>query len=207
MESGDGSRSVCLADFGLAVQVDAGTALSGWEAEGAPQLDASALGSLYSAPELGIRYGFLADIFSLGMVLLAIWSTVDAVNTCSKEARTPNAVQSSCEDALVTTTELVKKAAADSQQVPGNILRSIAEGADSSLRELVLRMVSSEPERRPSAEQACQLVQQWFSRQAMKDRGMAESKQKVKRNACFSTFCKCLRPASPKAKQATEELQ
>lgn len=66
-----------LGDFGLGVLLDGSEELIGLEAPGAACLDDSALGSLYSAPELGHRYGFPADIFSLGMTLLALWSRAD----------------------------------------------------------------------------------------------------------------------------------
>jgi len=65
-----------LADFGLAVQLHNATdELHGACSEGAAPLDDSALGSLYSAPELGKDYGLPADIFSLGMTLFALWSS------------------------------------------------------------------------------------------------------------------------------------
>ncbi|CAL1163439.1 unnamed protein product [Cladocopium goreaui] len=65
-----------LGDFGLAVELQ-GEELQGTEAtsDGVAALDDSAVGSLYSAPELGKRYGFPADVFSLGMTLVALWAS------------------------------------------------------------------------------------------------------------------------------------
>jgi len=73
---GSESSSARLGDFGLAVRMES-SELRGWETPGAAPLDDSAIGSLYSAPELGDVYGFPADVFSLGMTLLAIWGSAD----------------------------------------------------------------------------------------------------------------------------------
>jgi len=72
-----GLWSLRLGDFGLAVQLQPEEELRGIEAtsDSVACLDDSALGSLYSAPELGKRYGFPADVFSLGMTLLALWAS------------------------------------------------------------------------------------------------------------------------------------
>ncbi|CAK9080270.1 unnamed protein product [Durusdinium trenchii] len=67
-----GTWNLRLGDFGLAVPCSGD--LQGIEAPGVAPLDASALTSLYSAPELGKRYGYPADVFSLGMTLLALWT-------------------------------------------------------------------------------------------------------------------------------------
>lgn len=150
----DASRRICLADFGLAVRLPSPLAeLSGLESEDAVALDASALGSLYSAPELGVQYGLPADVFSLGMVLLAIWSTVDV--------SMPDGGQ--CEDALVTCTEGVKQAAMDGVDAPHDVLKSIKEGRDSGLRALIMRMVSARPQERPTAAEACKFVECWLA--------------------------------------------
>ncbi|CAE7259193.1 CAMK2B [Symbiodinium natans] len=73
---GEGCSAARLGDFGLAVEGVDGD-LVGWETPGAAPLDDSAIGSLYSAPELGHVYGFPADVFSLAMTLLAIWASAD----------------------------------------------------------------------------------------------------------------------------------
>jgi len=67
-----GVSSVKVGDFGLSARC-AGT-LRGMEVEGAAPLDESAIGSLYSAPELGEVYGLPADAFSLGMTVFAMWA-------------------------------------------------------------------------------------------------------------------------------------
>jgi serine/threonine protein kinase len=71
---------VRLGDFGLAACIPEDVEeLVGINAHfGAVALDESALGSLYSAPELGKRYSFPADVFSLGMTLLATWFSADS---------------------------------------------------------------------------------------------------------------------------------
>lgn len=89
--------SARLGDFGLALQLPEDVEeLHGLTSAGGTDLDASALGSLYSAPELGSCYGFPADAFSLGMTLLAIW----AAALCSGD------------EGVVAVTESAKKAAA-----------------------------------------------------------------------------------------------
>eukprot|EP01047_Picozoa_sp_COSAG01_P037856 COSAG01_NODE_3036_length_6689_cov_943.531715_1_plen_523_part_00 len=72
-------RQLKLGDFGMAVrhpvQPDASAeGLRGWETPGAEPLGASAVHSLYSAPELGSdSYGLRVDVFSAGMTLVAAW--------------------------------------------------------------------------------------------------------------------------------------
>merc|ERR1711908_37044 len=111
--------------------------------------------------------------------------------------------QSRCEENLITCVERAKSAATNSQQVPDDILRCIAEAPDSSLRELVCRLVRNESEKRPTAEQACHLVEKWFSRRSKKEHVTAEGIGVVKSSSRLAHFCKCLRPASPRRK-ATE---
>ena len=48
-----GKENVKIGDFGLSVRCAVGETLSGEATAGAAPLDASAIGSLYSAPELG----------------------------------------------------------------------------------------------------------------------------------------------------------
>ena len=73
-----GGVDLKLGDFGLSVDCPPGHALSGHETEGAAPLDASALTSLYSAPELGsAAYGPPADVYSLGMTLFVVWAAAD----------------------------------------------------------------------------------------------------------------------------------
>ena len=70
-----GKENVKIGDFGLSVRCAVGDALSGEATAGAAPLDASAIGSLYSAPELGSdSYGHSADVFSLGVTPFVIWA-------------------------------------------------------------------------------------------------------------------------------------
>ena len=65
-----------IGDFGLSVKVEALNPLVGMHAPGCCKLDVSAIGSLYSAPELGSDGGYdsSVDVFSLGMILFAIFA-------------------------------------------------------------------------------------------------------------------------------------
>ena len=92
LSSGDGEgqqqrRLLKLGDFGLACRVPpsnnggADGRLYGLRSEGCAPLDDSAIGSLYSAPELGSDEGYdprQTDVFSAGMTLFAIWHAVVA---------------------------------------------------------------------------------------------------------------------------------
>ena len=78
-------QALKVGDFGLACRVQpTGSAtnlggLFGMETDGFAPLDDSAVGSLYSAPELGSEGGYEGkevDIFSAGMTLFAIWHAV-----------------------------------------------------------------------------------------------------------------------------------
>jgi len=141
VRGGDGATSARLGDFGLAVQLpedgSASAQLSGTGAQaGAAALDESALGSLYSAPELGgDSYGFPADVFSLGMTLLALWASVDC--DCG-------------EDALIEVTEGVKQNAVKAADPELPALVAAAPGH----RRLLRAMVAGAPEARPSASAA-----------------------------------------------------
>lgn len=144
----DGSRAVRLADFGLAVRLRAEDAeLEGLEAEGFADLDASALGSLYSAPELGERYSLPADVFSLGMTLLVIWAAADL-----------NSESGDMEGTLAGIAEAAKDAAVAGSPPP--MLDSLASlAAHAPLRELLARMLARTPDARPSAADACAVVE------------------------------------------------
>ena len=70
-----GKENVKIGDFGLSVRCAVGETLSGEATAGAAPLDPSAIGSLYSAPELGSdSYGHSADVFSLGVTTFVIWA-------------------------------------------------------------------------------------------------------------------------------------
>jgi len=125
----DGSAaSVRLGDFGLAAQLSEDmTDLTGIEAGGgAVALDESALTSLYSAPELGQRYGFPADVFSLGMTVLALWASADC--SCN-------------ESSVIETVEAAKQASE---------LPKLNEATDNQ-RRLIFSMVAKDPSTRPDA--------------------------------------------------------
>lgn len=71
---GHASVELKIGDFGLSVRAPRGTTLYGWSAPAdlnAADLDESAIGSLFSAPELGSPdgYDFRVDLFSLGQTL------------------------------------------------------------------------------------------------------------------------------------------
>eukprot|EP00928_Gymnodinium_smaydae_P035124 TRINITY_DN24777_c0_g2_i1.p1 TRINITY_DN24777_c0_g2~~TRINITY_DN24777_c0_g2_i1.p1 ORF type:complete len:398 (-),score=45.40 TRINITY_DN24777_c0_g2_i1:215-1408(-) len=173
-------RELRLADFGLAVRLkNPETLLQGNEAEEAVDLDDSAIGSLYSAPELGDTYGLSADIFSLGITLLAIWS----VNNASD----PRGISS--EDGLVSCVEAVKDAACKGSPPPNDVLHWLQGTLEESLRSLILRMVASNPTERPSAVEVCRSVELWLqARGSSKIEEAADkhdSSETVPKKCCF----------------------
>jgi len=124
-----------LGDFGLALRMPDGVdLLEGNEAHGAAPLDESALGSLYSAPELGKVYGFPADIFSLGMTLLALWSAA----SCDDE------------DTLICVVEKSKQAAVE------GIAPELGDSAHSE--SMIRRMLHPSPSARPAMVEVCEGV-------------------------------------------------
>ena len=133
-EGGSGTPRRCkLGDLGLAARLPASGRFVGWHEPGAPPLDESAIGSLYSAPELGAErliggYNLACDIFSAGQCLVAIWHKA-VVHTSSDEAVT---------EAI----EAVRKHGELSWIVP------------SRLASLVRRLTAQKPEHRPSAREA-----------------------------------------------------
>jgi len=112
-----------LGDFGLGVLLDGAEVLTGVEAPGAASLDESALGSLYSAPELGQRYSFPADVFSLAMTLFALWLKAGGLQV----------------DTLIEAVEAAKAKTPVPDALPALQLRNAA------LARAVLRMLSAEP--------------------------------------------------------------
>eukprot|EP00931_Biecheleriopsis_adriatica_P089185 TRINITY_DN6334_c0_g2_i1.p1 TRINITY_DN6334_c0_g2~~TRINITY_DN6334_c0_g2_i1.p1 ORF type:complete len:388 (+),score=93.66 TRINITY_DN6334_c0_g2_i1:31-1194(+) len=102
-----GERDVKIGDFGLSVQCSLGQHLKGFETAGAVPLDSSAVGSLYSAPELGgPSYQHSVDIFSLGMTLFVVWSAsapalptddlISQVMTAKEQAILPESFDAHC---------------------------------------------------------------------------------------------------------------
>lgn len=139
-------RVVRLADFGLAVKLKRGPEghlldLSGVTSEEGAALDESALGSLYSAPELGgDRYGLPADVFSLGMTLLALWCAPDVQH-----------LGAGAQDALISAVESAKGAASERRPVPDDALASMkASPGTELLRALILKMLAGEASQRPT---------------------------------------------------------
>jgi serine/threonine protein kinase len=125
--SHDGDAKV--GDFGLSVRHRAHSApLAGWETPGAAPLDASAIGSLYSAPELGsASYGYSADAFSLGMLLLLLWTPARST------------------DEAVASMEALK----DTGKPPDGV-----HDGSAPLGSLVLRLASRQCDARPTASDA-----------------------------------------------------
>jgi serine/threonine protein kinase len=127
-------RDAKVGDFGLSVRVPDGCELSGWETAGAAPLDASAIGSLYSAPELGgERYGLAADVFSLGMTLYVIWGSASAASL----------------DDLVSEIEALREGG----EPPA------AFGDACPFAPAILRMVANDPGTRPSAAEALAAIE------------------------------------------------
>jgi serine/threonine protein kinase len=124
-------------------QVDRGMSLHGMTAtaQEGPPLDESALGSIFSAPELGSEsgYGPPVDVYSLGLVLVAVWAgAADA-------------------DALV---DAVEKARAAPPALP-----PAAEAVlPPELLALLQAMLAHEPEARPTAEWVRDVVRAAFAR-------------------------------------------
>jgi len=130
-----GTREVRVGDFGLSARCPGdGRHLSGWTTEGAVPLDSSAVGSLYSAPELGgDAYGQTADVFSLGMVLFVIWGIGTAAPTA---------------DGLIEHVEALHESAA----LPEGFERTCP------IARLVLAMVAADASKRPSADEVLRTV-------------------------------------------------
>merc|ERR1712232_483101 len=110
--------------------------------DGAVALDDSALGSLYSSPELGKSYGMAADVFSLGMTLFALRKSEE----CCRD-----------EDALITAVEAKKLAANSAAEKGATELPSsdvLNKLCDTPLGSVIERMLCGMPQARPSAEVA-----------------------------------------------------
>mmetsp|Transcript_106890 Transcript_106890/g.189974 ORF Transcript_106890/g.189974 Transcript_106890/m.189974 type:complete len:362 (-) Transcript_106890:49-1134(-) len=161
--SADGSvASLRLGDFGLAAQLgDDEAELAGIEAGGgAVALDESALTSLYSAPELGERYSFPADVFSLGMTLLALWTAADC----------------GCDEGCVIDAVEVAKNSAE--------LPKLSKAAP-SWQSLIASMIAKNPSARPSAA-ACHRE---VSEHLVHGQPLLQAKQLFKQHAKDSQGC------------------
>jgi len=131
-----GQTNLKIGDFGLAVQIKSSTTLPLTGIESPPDqiampLDDSAMGSLYSAPELGHCYDFNVDLYSLGMTLFFIWDSPRDV------------------DELITRIEAVKETA----QLPTDF-----QGPQ-GLREQLLLLLSHDPEKRGTSLQVLRSLQ------------------------------------------------
>merc|ERR1712054_127824 len=171
----------------MGAQSDGVWKLTGLETEGAAPLDASALGSMYSAPELGKTYGVSADVFSLGMLLFAIWSTLD-VND---------------EDALVWRVEKLKDSVANGTAMPDKLLEkasSLSFGPE--LRTIIMSMVAAEPASRPSSAHACNQIKHCLEehvKQLLPGPCELEAPAPAQRSV-FAKCCQCFSP-SPVSKE------
>lgn len=117
-----------IGDFGLSVQIKPTTRLPLTGIEPPPDhiampLDESAMGSLYSAPELGQSYDFTVDLYSLGMTLFFIWDSPRNL------------------DDLITRIEVVK----DTAKIPDDF-----QGPE-GLSQLLQRLLSHDPAQRGSS--------------------------------------------------------
>jgi len=148
-------RLLKLGDFGLACRVppssDGGGAadgrLYGLRSEGCAPLDDSAIGSLYSAPELGCDEGYdprETDVFSAGMTLFAIWHAVVASGEGASEvedlAGLPN----------MDLTDCVERLKAHGQLPP--------QWPAGPMADLVRAMTHRIPAKRPSAAESVELL-------------------------------------------------
>ena len=134
---GHTGRRCKLGDLGLAARLPKSGRFAGRHELGAPSLDESAIDSLYSAPELGADaeaggYSLPADVFSTGVVLVAIWHSA--------------VVFDASEDAVTDATEAVRRSGELPWIVPCRIAR------------LVRRLTSHYPEQRPSAGEAAAVL-------------------------------------------------
>lgn len=149
-----------LGDFGLAARLpesssdnphDREALLWGMEAAGAVPLDGSALGSLYSAPELGnseVGYGLKADAFSVGMTLFAIWAASE---------------HNGDEDAMITAVEAVKQRAEQMFESGVSTTESVAvlprlQQEYDVLHDLISKLVVGRPALRPTMAAACSVA-------------------------------------------------
>jgi len=156
----DGERGRCarLADFGLAVELQPEAQLQGIEADGAQPLDESALDSLYSAPELGKCYGYAADVFSLGMTLMALWATADIGRGAAARSS----------DDLVTHVEAAKEGASRGEEAAASLVSHLQQAGSINAPpcELMLGMLHPKALVRPSAAFAASSCAAWYTKQA-----------------------------------------
>lgn len=119
-----------VGDFGLSAICEPGSQLKGMETPGACALDVSALGSLYSAPDLGSEegYDFKVDVFSLGMLLFAIFDDADS------------------HDSLISHVEALRYSARG--ELPPSLLSMNPE----SLQRIILECTAMDPSGRPTSQ-------------------------------------------------------
>ena len=183
--------SLKLGDFGLAVRVPAtgsSTSLSGMEEEGFAPLDESAIGSLYSAPELGAESGYdgtKVDIYSAGMTIFASWHAVvvarakaaaatsgaRGANIPRKQVQSQDPPRASGAKVAPAPAAVEPEAAAFcvdanwEEELTSSVEKLKAEAVlppswseAGPMAELVLRMVSHDPQQRPSARECVQML-------------------------------------------------
>ena len=184
-----GCRRLKLGDFGLACRATP-CPLRGMTSDGIPPLDASAMGSLYSAPELGAEEGYdplQVDIFSAGMTLFAILH--DGV-------KTSNVGESNADD-LTDCVERLKHQGT----LPGSW------DLETPTARLIRRMVSRNASVRPSAAECVELLRLAIEHTSEPSKGMVESVPESKigrevqargtvshRSACVIYLLRTLRP-------------
>ena len=145
---------------------------------------------MYSAPELGREYGLAADIFSLGMTLLAVWTTLEVDSEDSLISRIERVKESAKE--AENSAERVKESTKEAENSADNILHALQDGRDEQIRELILRMVSAKPSDRPSSKEICQKIQQWISLRGNNQIKTAEDNHKPANK--LKNLCRCFFP-------------
>lgn len=156
-------RKLKLGDLGLAVSVPSSGApsslcdLFGMQTDGFAPLDESAMGSLYSAPELGSESGYAGkevDVFSAGMTLFAIWFGVVAQRASTQPP--PGSANAGESDDAGDLTSCVERLKQDGCTLPA----AWDDPSHASIATLVRRMVSHDPQQRPTAAEAQRLFRE-----------------------------------------------
>jgi len=166
-------RRLKIGDFGLGCRVLSTSAggsglLFGMHSAGFAALDESAVGSYYSAPELGSDSGYdpmQVDVFSAGMTLFAMWHGI--VTSTAAPPTAGEVVDGDLTDCV----ELLKQ--------DGTLPASWAGAGP--IGELVLRMTSRKATLRPAAAECVELLRQ-ATEQA------APISEQIDSHGCFGAF-------------------